>query len=77
MFWQNSLWNYHKLGLIIAFIVFFLVSPPILKFIYRYNYSGWWAAFTIGILTWGFAFLILHGFSSKRDNNEVIQGDNE
>jgi O-antigen/teichoic acid export membrane protein len=72
MKWENSLWNYHKLGLIIAFFVFFLVSPPIYKFILRYNYSAWWAAFTIGILTWGFVFLILHGYTSRKDNNEVI-----
>ena len=75
MYWQNSLWNYHKLGLFISFFVFFLVSPPIYKFINRYNYSAWWAAFTIAILVWGFSFLMLHAFSTKRDNHEVIQGD--
>ncbi len=77
MYWQNSLWNYHKLGLFIAFFVFFLVSPPIYKFINRYNYSPWWAAFTIALLTWGFSFLMLHAFSTKRDNHEVIQSDDK
>jgi len=72
MKWENSLWNYHKFALLVAFLVLFLVSPPILKFIYKYNYSGWWAAFTIAVLVWGFTFLMLHGYTSKRDNNEVI-----
>lgn len=73
MHWENSIWNYHKLGLIVAFFVFFLVSPPIYKFILKYNYNSWMTAITIGILTWGFVFLILHGYTSKRDNNSVIE----
>ena len=77
MNWQNSLWNYHKLGLFVAFLVFFLVSPPVYKFINRYNYSAWWTAFTIGILTWGIVFLMLHAYAGKRDNHEVIQSDDQ
>ena len=75
MKWENSLWNYHKLGILMAIFVFLLVSPPIYKFILKYNYSQWWAAITIAILVWGFTFLILHGYTSKRANNEVIQSD--
>lgn len=73
MFWENSVWNYHKLGLLVAFFVFFLVSPPVYKFILKYNYNSWMAAITIGILTWGFVFLILHGYTSKRDNNSIVE----
>jgi hypothetical protein len=73
MFWENSIWNYHKLGLLVAFFVFFLVSPPIYRFISRYNYNSWMVAITIGILTWGFVFLILHGYTSKRDNNSIVE----
>jgi len=72
MNWENSIWNYHKLGLIIAFFVFFLVSPPIWTFINKYNYSPWWAAITVGILTWGFTFLVIHGYTNKKDNHEII-----
>lgn len=72
MKWENSLWNFHKLGLIVAFFVFLLVSPPIYNFISRYNYNNWMVSITIGILTWGFVFLILHGYASKPDDNEVI-----
>lgn len=72
MNWENSIWNYHKLGLIIAFFVFFLVCPPIWNFINRYNYSPWWAAVTVAILTWGFTFLIIHGYTNKKDNHEII-----
>jgi hypothetical protein len=72
MKWENSLWNYHKLGLIVAFFVFLLVSPPIYNFISKYNYNNWMVSITIGILTWGFVFLILHGYTNKPDDNEVI-----
>lgn len=65
MEWDTSIWNYHKLALIVGLWVFILVSPPVYRFLYSNVNSGMWLAFVIALLVWIFVFIILHTFSGK------------
>jgi len=65
MQWQTSIWNYHKLALIVSLWVFILVSPPVYRFLQSNVTNGLWLAFVIAMLVWIFVFIILHTFSGK------------
>jgi hypothetical protein len=69
MQWQTSIWNYHKLALIVSLWVFILVSPPVYRFLQSNVVNGIWLAFVIALLVWIFVFIILHTFSGKSKYN--------
>lgn len=73
MEWQVSLWNYHKLAIIVSLWVFILVSPPVYKFLYSNVTSQIWLAVVIALLVWSFVFIILHTFAGK--NNYTKNAD--
>jgi hypothetical protein len=73
MEWEVSIWNYHKLALIVSLWVFILVSPPVYKFISSNMRTPIWTAIVIALLVWSFVFIILHTFSGK----SKITGNND
>ena len=72
MKWQASLWNYHKIGLIVSLFTFIILIPPISTFIRVNTMNVYWFAFVIALLVWSFIFIILHILDGKR-----IQQDND
>ena len=73
MEWEVSIWNYHKLALIVSLWVFILVSPPVYKFLLVNSSSQIWVSIVIALLVWSFVFIILHTFSGK----SKITGNND
>ena len=73
MEWEVSIWNYHKLALIVSLWVFILVSPPVYKFLASNVRSQIWTSIVIALLVWSFVFIILHTFSGKNK----ITGSND
>jgi hypothetical protein len=75
MYWENEIWNYHRIGIFVAVFVFILVSPPVLKLIDKYTYNGYWIAFVIALLVWSFTFLFLHIYTAKGANDIIDDYD--
>jgi hypothetical protein len=74
MEWEVSIWNYHKLALIVSLWVFILVSPPVYKFLLVNSSSQIWVSIVIALLVWSFVFIILHTFSGK---SKITGNDND
>ncbi len=74
MEWEVSIWNYHKLALIVSLWVFILVSPPVYKFLASNVRNQIWTAIVIALLVWSFVFIILHTFSGK---SKITSGNDD
>jgi hypothetical protein len=70
MYWDMSLWNYHKLSLMTAIFIFILLYPPVLSYIQRGTNSAIWTAIVIALLMWSFIFIMLHFYSSKNKHTQ-------
>lgn len=73
MKWEVSLWNYHKIGLIVALFVFILLCPPILPYVQRNTRSWFFTALFYALVVWSFLFIMLHVYSSK--NQHTMEDD--
>ncbi len=71
MEWQHSIWNYHKIALIISLFVFIMLSPPIFTFFRKSTNSMFWVALVIALITWSFIFIVLHIYMDKYKTNQV------
>jgi len=72
MQWQYSLYNYHKLALIVSILVFILLSPPIFKFFQRNTSSMFFVALIIALIVWSFTFIILHILTYKYNSIAAV-----
>jgi uncharacterized membrane-anchored protein YhcB (DUF1043 family) len=75
MDWQHSIWNYHKLALVVSLLIFILLSPPIFNFFKRSTTSMFWVAFVIALIVWSFVFLILHIYTDKYKKHQIVEYD--
>lgn len=74
MQWEVSLWNYHKLAILVSIWVFILLTPTVYNFLRRNTRNQFWLAFVIALLVWSFVFIILHVYSGTYSHTN---GDHE
>lgn len=73
MQWTYSIYNFHKLALLVSLLVFILIYTPVFTFFQRNTSSRFFVALIIALIVWSFTFIILHSFSIKNrkaDYNE-------
>ena len=73
MQWTYSIYNFHKLALLVSLLVFILIYTPVFTFFQRNTNSRFFVALVIALIVWSFTFLILHELSNKNkkaDYNE-------
>jgi len=75
MDWEHSIWNYHKIALIIGLLIFILLTPPFMKFFVSHTKNGYWVAFVIALIIWSFVFIILKIYGSVNKRNQLIDYD--